>query len=177
MQVYFWGTRGSLPASITAATVREKIMKVLRQFNGRQFNDDEEMAHAVDRELPFTVRGTYGNNTPCVEIRGGDEYVLCDAGTGLRDFGNYHMRLIEHGKRRNGAVFNILISHFHWDHIQGFPFFTPAYIPGNKIRIYGYHSCLEEAMIHQQNGPYFPVPLKNLRADIEFISLTEGARL
>jgi len=128
----------------------------------------------VDRELPFSIRGSYGNNTPCVEIMGGQEYIICDAGTGLRDLGNHHMRIADQGKEHKEAVFNIFISHLHWDHIQGFPFFTPAYIPGNRINIYGFHEHMEEAMVLQQNSPYFPVPLKRMSADIRFIRLTEG---
>ena len=50
--------------------------------------------------MQFSVRGCYGNNTSCVEIRGGEEYVICDAGTGLRDFGNYHTKMVEQGKER-----------------------------------------------------------------------------
>jgi phosphoribosyl 1,2-cyclic phosphodiesterase len=174
MHVYFWGTRGSLPASITAETVRAKIIKAIKEVDSHQLTNDEEIEQFVDHKLPFPVRGSYGSNTPCVEIRGGEEYVVCDAGTGLRDFGNYHTKMVEQGRQNKNAVFNILISHFHWDHIQGFPFFTPAYIPGNQLRIYGFHKNIEEAFMLQQNAPYFPVPLKSMSADIQFIVLTEG---
>ena len=173
MHVYFWGTRGSLPASITAETVRGKIIKAIGQINGRNFANNEEIEAFVNEQLPFSIRGSYGNNTPCVEIKDGDEYVICDAGTGLRDLGNYHMKRLEQSGRKP-AVFNILISHFHWDHIHGFPFFIPAYVPGNKIRIYGVHDGIEQAFIHQQSSPYFPVPLKSMLADIEFVKLEEG---
>ena len=174
MHVYFWGTRGSLPASITAETVRVKIIKAIKAANSHQFANDEEIEQFVNKELPFPVRGSYGNNTPCVEIRGGEEYVICDAGTGLRDLGNYHMKMAEQGRNNKNAVFNILISHLHWDHIQGFPFFIPAYIPGNQIRIYGFHKDIEEVFVRQQRDPHFPVPLKNVSSDIQFVVLTEG---
>lgn len=174
MRVYFWGTRGSLPVSVTAETVRAKIIKVIQQANGKSFKNDEEIEQFIDKEMQFSVRGCYGNNTSCVEIRGGEEYVICDAGTGLRDFGNYHTKMVEQGKQKKNAVFNILISHLHWDHIQGFPFFAPAYVPGNTIRLYGFHKDIEEAFIRQQSSPYFPVPLKNMPGDIQFVVLTEG---
>jgi len=174
MRVYFWGTRGSLPASTTAEIIRAKIIKAIKETGGRQFSNDEEIAHFVDADLPFALRGSYGNNTPCIEIKGGAEYVICDAGTGLRDMGNNHVKLVEQGRCEKNAVFNILVSHCHWDHIQGFPFFTPAYIPGNKVKIYGFHKEIESVFVSQQNTPYFPVPLKNMKGDIEFIVLTEG---
>jgi len=172
MRVYFWGTRGSLPASITAQIVRAKIVRAIKAAQAHSFGNDADIENFVDNELSFTIGGTYGSNTPCVEIKNGDEYVICDAGTGLRDLGNHHMKLIEQGlQRRSGSVFNIFVSHFHWDHIQGFPFFTPAYIPGNKVRIYGYHKNLKGYFEKQQNQPYFPVPLSSMSADIQFVVL------
>lgn len=175
MRVYFWGTRGSLPASITAHTVRAKIIRALEAAKTRSFGNQADIERFVDTELPFTVSKTYGSNTACIEIKDGDEYVICDAGTGLRDLGNHHMKLIEQGlKRASGSVFHIFVSHFHWDHIQGFPFFTPAYIPGNQVKIYGYHEELEDFFTKQQNQPYFPVPLAAMNADIRFFTLDPG---
>lgn len=174
MQIYFWGTRGSLPASFTADTVRTKIIGAISRANGISLRDEDEIARFVDEQLPFAIRASYGNNTPCIEIRGGEEYILCDAGTGLRDFGNYHMKMIERGKATKESVFNILVSHFHWDHIQGFPFFTPAYVPGNTVKVYGFHNRIEETMRLQQEPPYFPVPLSNMGGSIRFDRLKEG---
>ena len=80
---------------------------------------------------------------PIVQIdRGGTEYVLCDLGTGARPFGNHAINA--HGGNA-GLTFHVFMSHLHWDHIMGFPLFTPAYIPGNKIRIYGCHADIEAA--------------------------------
>jgi phosphoribosyl 1,2-cyclic phosphodiesterase len=160
MRVHFWGTRGSLPSSLNAEKVREKIIKALKAAQGKIFANDSALEQFVDRELPFAVRGAYGGNSSCVEIRGGDEYLLCDAGTGLRDF----------GQSADGArgVYNILLSHLHWDHIQGFPFFTPAYIPGNRINVYSYNHGMEQAFVLQQGPPFFPVPLHALGAEIAF---------
>lgn len=175
MRVYFWGTRGSLPASITADTVRTKIIRALEAAKTRTFGDRSDIEHFVDTELPFTVSRTYGSNTPCIEIKDGDEYVICDAGTGLRDLGNHHMKLSAQGlNRKGGSIFHIFVSHFHWDHMQGFPFFTPAYIPGNQVKIYGYHRKLKEFFTKQQSEPYFPVPLAAMSADIQFVTLDPG---
>ena len=114
----------------------------------------------IDSALPFSVRGTFGGNTSCVEIiTGGDEYVICDLGTGVREFGNRVLR--QHGPDRK-HTFNIFLSHPHWDHIMGFPFFAPAYIPGNRICIYGCHAVLREALRTQHSAPWFPVDFRSL---------------
>lgn len=168
MQVYFWGARGSLPAPITAGSIETKILKAIKASRFRDLETDQAIIDFIRMELPFAVKASYGGNTSCIEIRGQEEYVLCDAGTGLRDFGNHYMKGASEREKNLPKVFHIFISHLHWDHIQGFPFFTPAYIPGYRIHIYGYHAELEKSFISQQNEPFFPVPLKAMRADISF---------
>ncbi|MFA5180935.1 MAG: MBL fold metallo-hydrolase [Syntrophales bacterium] len=165
MLVHFWGTRGSLPSPLNAEKVRQKIIKALKAAQGKTFENDSALERFVDLELPFAVRGTYGGNSSCVEIRGGDEYILCDAGTGLRDFGQ--------AAANTRGVFNIFLSHLHWDHLQGFPFFTPAYIPGNRINIYGCNPEMEQAFVTQQSPPFFPVPFHSMRAEIAFHPLQQ----
>jgi phosphoribosyl 1,2-cyclic phosphodiesterase len=168
MYVRFWGTRGSLSASITARQIREKISRAIRSFRSRNLAADEEIEAFIDRDIPFAVRGSYGVNTACIEIGGGEECVLCDAGTGIRDFGNAFM----HSERgRSAAVFHLFLSHLHWDHIQGFPFFAPAYLPGEQIHIYGGHPDIEQAFDRQQAPPFFPVSFRGLGATIDFHTL------
>jgi phosphoribosyl 1,2-cyclic phosphodiesterase len=89
----------------------------------------------------------------------------------LRRFG--HQAIERHG-RGSPQTYHFFMSHAHWDHIMGFPFFTPAYFPGNRIFIYGGHAVLEEALRRQQSPPSFPVTFAALRADIEFIRLEPG---
>jgi phosphoribosyl 1,2-cyclic phosphodiesterase len=175
MQVYFWGSRGSLPASITAKMIETKIFKALQAAQSFHLETDDAIKRFIQNELPFAVRASYGGNTPCVEIRNCAEYILCDAGTGLRDFGNHFLKTKKIAGLNNVAdVFHIFVSHIHWDHIQGFPFFTPAFLPGNRIHIYGFHAELEKAFVNQQNTPCFPVPLQAMRADISFHVLETG---
>jgi phosphoribosyl 1,2-cyclic phosphodiesterase len=168
MNVRFWGTRGSLPASVTARQIREKISRAIRASRSWNLANEGWIETFIDRELPFAVRGGYGCNTSCVEIRGGQGYVLCDAGTGIRDFGNDFMRS---GKGSSPAVFHIFLSHPHWDHIQGFPFFTPSYLPNQEIHIYGGHGDLQQVFERQQSAPCFPVPFRALGAKIQFHQL------
>ena len=171
LRVRFWGTRGSLPAPLGASAVRIKIRGALLAARGRTLDTPQAIDAFIDRALPFTARGTYGGNTSCVEIIGGDEYVLCDLGTGIREFGNRVLR--EHGRECKNC-FNVFLSHPHWDHIMGFPFFAPAYIPGNRIRIFGCHQTLEEALSAQHSSPWFPVDFGSLAATIEFVALEPG---
>jgi phosphoribosyl 1,2-cyclic phosphodiesterase len=172
-RIRFWGTRGSLPVALTAAGVREKLRQALRAASGRTFTSDAELEAFVDSLGP-QVSGSFGGHTSCVEIEtGGPDYVLCDLGTGVRAFGQ--QALARHGAA-SAQTYHIFMSHVHWDHIMGFPFFTPAYIPGNRIRIYGGHAHLEEAFRRQQAAPSFPVDFATLAADIEFVRLEPGSR-
>lgn len=175
MRVYFWGTRGSLPASITSGAIKAKIVKAIRASRARPLETDEAIEDFVRNELPFPVRASYGGNTACVELRSADEYVLCDAGTGLRDFASAYMKAKAGGQQNLPTVFHLLMSHPHWDHLQGFPFFTPAYLPGHRIHIYGGHADLESIFVRQQSEPCFPVPLAAMRADIRFHTLETGS--
>ena len=170
-RIRFWGTRGSLPVALSAAAVRRKVVTALRGASGRVFASDADAERYVD-SLAFPVAGTYGGNTSCVEIEtGGPEYVLCDLGSGVRAFGQ--AALGRHGPA-SPQTYHFFMSHVHWDHIMGLPFFTPAYIPGNKVRIYGSHPWLGSALRRQQDEPSFPVDFSFLRADVEFVHLEPG---
>ncbi|NQV18721.1 MAG: MBL fold metallo-hydrolase [Armatimonadetes bacterium] len=169
MDIHFWGTRGSLPGSITEKTIKEKIDNALKKSLQYKLKDDSEIENFINEKLTFSERGTFGNNTSCVEIKDNDlnskepnEYIICDAGSGLRDFGN---SVLKSGKI---GIFHLFISHFHWDHIQGFPFFIPAFIPGNTVNIYGCHQDMEQAFIFQQSSRHFPLPLKEMKGNIKF---------
>jgi phosphoribosyl 1,2-cyclic phosphodiesterase len=175
MLIRFWGSRGSLPTSLNFQAVRTKVREALLTLGGRRLDGPAAIDAFIEQELPFSVGGTYGGNTSCVEIvTGGDEYVLCDLGSGVREFGN--SLLAKYGPGRNHR-FNVFMSHLHWDHIMGFPFFTPAYIPGNVIRIHGCHKAMKEALQRQQSDPCFPVDFRSLGATIEFAELEPGRTL
>jgi anti-anti-sigma factor len=170
--IRFWGTRGSLPAPLRERAVRVKIRDALIAARGQTLETEAAIDAFIDTGLPFSVRGTVGGNTSCVEIvTGGDEYVICDLGTGVREFGNRVMNEHDPTAKR---CFNVFLSHLHWDHIMGFPFFRPAYIPGNVIRIHSCHSALGEALHKQQSDPCFPVDFRALPATIEFLALEPG---
>jgi len=171
MRVKFWGTRGSIPVPVTLATIRDKLIAALTQAVGRQLDTPARIEAFVDRELDFVVRHTYGGDSSCVQLDAGDpHYVLCDLGSGVRAFGNHALAT----RRGQPATYHVFMSHVHWDHIVGFPFFMPAYIPGNVITIYGCHAWLEEAIRRQHGAPSFPVEFSQLGADIRFVRLEPG---
>jgi phosphoribosyl 1,2-cyclic phosphodiesterase len=123
---------------------------------------------------PATVR--YGGNTSCVAVRLSDgELVVLDCGTGARNLG---LQLLTgpFGQGRGRATF--LLSHAHWDHIQGFPFFGPFYVPGNAFTIYGGDrgsELLEAILEGQMAAQYFPVQtIKNMGAQIEMRAVAAG---
>lgn len=162
MKIKFWGTRGSLPASMMADRIRNKITKVLQAAQGQELDTPAKIDQFIDK-LPFAVKGSYGTNTPCVEIDNpGGAAIICDAGSGIRDVG---VRAVKKGDTKE---YHIFLTHLHWDHIQGFPFFAPAFVEGNKITIHTYHPETEDCFRMQMHGPVFPIPLDALPAEIIF---------
>ncbi len=106
----------------------------------------------------------HGGNTSCLEIEFGQDRFIFDAGSGIRELGLDLMK----GEARRLHVF---ITHTHWDHIQGFPFFTPAYVPGFQVTVYGaegFGKSLESLFRGQLDSDYFPVQMEDMNADIEF---------
>lgn len=172
MLVRFWGTRGSVPVSVTHADIRAKLIAAFEGAAGRDLSDRARIEAYVDNELGFEVAGTFGGHSSCVQIEGADEAVICDMGSGARPLAG-HLLAQAQGKPR---TYHVFMSHLHWDHIMGFPFFTPVYIPGNRIVIHGCHAELERAFRRQQAEPSFPVHFDQLAATIEFDVMTPGRR-
>jgi phosphoribosyl 1,2-cyclic phosphodiesterase len=112
---------------------------------------------------PTTVR--YGGNTSCVEVRSGDDIVILDAGSGLRALGR---ALLAEFKNQPLSL-TLLLTHTHWDHIQGLPFFAPIYDPRCHLRILGGEGArkgLVNALTGQMESTYFPVPFAKLPSNI-----------
>jgi phosphoribosyl 1,2-cyclic phosphodiesterase len=115
----------------------------------------------------------YGGNTSCVEVRLDDgTLIIFDAGTGIRALGQ---ALLAQGGPVRAYLF---LSHAHWDHIQGLPFFTPAYVAGTELTILGPEHgplTLEKIVTGQMRSPYFPIPMHAMAAKIKFVKLGEGS--
>ncbi len=132
----------------------------------------------VRGSIPVPGRSTnrYGGNTSCVEVRPKNgSPIIIDAGTGLRRLGK---SLMEEAFGDGKGKASILISHTHWDHVQGLPFFSPMYREGNEIEIYARSRDLhlEAVFSAQQGAPYFPVPLSAMHAEMGFHEVIEGAK-
>ncbi len=109
----------------------------------------------------------HGGNTSCFSVVRDDDYFIFDAGSGIRELG---LEIAKSPSRR----IHLFITHTHWDHIQGFPFFTPAYLPGFKLIIYGaegFGKDLKSVFRGQLDREYFPVQMEDMEADIEFRNL------
>jgi phosphoribosyl 1,2-cyclic phosphodiesterase len=124
---------------------------------------------------PHTMK--YGGNTACIELRFGDtdRLIIIDAGSGIRELGNY---LMVHDLRKGPIKTEILLTHTHWDHITGFPFFAPIYVPGTELKIYGpvtyEDETLEDIVGGQLTYRYFPVRQAELASKIEYFDLKES---
>lgn len=125
---------------------------------------------------PGPLTQKYGGNTPCTELRAGDVQLIIDAGTGLRELGSHMMKNAQ-GKPLESHIF---VGHTHWDHIQGFPFFVPAYIPNNKVSLYGVHGTtlgFADVLNGQMNPTYFPVGMREMASMPKINELSGPTRL
>jgi serine/threonine protein kinase/phosphoribosyl 1,2-cyclic phosphodiesterase/anti-anti-sigma regulatory factor len=173
MRFKLWGTRGSIPSPLASPEIKAKLVTALSQA-GRSSLDlnDPAAINAFVSSLPLPVRGTAGGDTSCIEVRSGGNLIIFDCGSGMRPLG---MELMGQEFGRGEGVAHIFISHTHWDHMIGWPFFVPGYIPGNRFIIYGVHSDLEERFRIQQTAPrMFPISLDAQGSHVTFKTIGEG---
>jgi phosphoribosyl 1,2-cyclic phosphodiesterase len=164
MNIRFWGVRGSIPAPALPSRIKSKISAILEQVT------PEDIVNAETRErflagLPPWLFGTVGGNTPCVSITFDDssECIVFDCGSGLRELG-----MAQNNEKRKITHYHIFLSHFHWDHVQGLPFFGPAYNPSNKIDFYSPFKDIEGYLSGQMLTPYFPVGIDTMGSEKSF---------
>lgn len=177
MQIRIWGARGSLPSPVSPADLQVHIREILndyaewgRKAKGRAkgssggSNDPEDFLS----ERPRHRFGGYGGNTPCIEIKSGNQQLIIDAGSGIRPLG---YELLNGPCGQGNGEIHLLFTHFHWDHLIGLPFFTPIFIPGNVIHVYSVQPELKSVFQTLFRKPYFPVDLERLGARIEYHTL------
>ncbi|MFA4838181.1 MAG: MBL fold metallo-hydrolase [Candidatus Neomarinimicrobiota bacterium] len=167
LKVQFWGVRGSIPSPPDSVELERRLRSILKMVHNRQFVDEESIEIFIDN-LPKEQRYFVGGNTACVHVQIADKHLIFDAGSGIRKLGESLM----HSEFSEGkGTAHIFISHTHWDHISGFPFFQPAYVSGNRVLLYGVHNGLEQRFNSQQEDEYYPVSLSAMGANIEFVQL------
>ena len=123
---------------------------------------------------PASWTRVYGGNTPCVEVRFDDTIFVCDAGSGIRELGKDLL-----ARKPAPKELHLLLTHAHWDHIQGFPFFAPVYVPGMKISVYGRKAgdlSPYRLLSGQMTSDYFPVSLREVDSCVQPDYLHDGKR-
>jgi phosphoribosyl 1,2-cyclic phosphodiesterase len=123
---------------------------------------------------PASWTRVYGGNTPCVEVRFGETVFICDAGSGIRELGNDLLT-----RNPSPKTLHLLITHTHWDHIQGFPFFAPVYSEDTRIHVYGRQAndnLTYRLLSGQMSSAYFPVSFKELGASVVPDHLNDGEK-
>ncbi len=144
---------------MSEADLQDKIKAALLNAVGVDLTDREAIDRYVERLPPF-IASTAGGNTSCLEVRVGNEILILDCGSGLRSLGNELMKE-SFGKGQGKA--HIFITHTHWDHVQGLPFFNPMYVPGNQFHFHSPYPDLQARFEDQQREVYFPVTLDYMR--------------
>ncbi|MHC6201797.1 MBL fold metallo-hydrolase [Breznakiellaceae bacterium SP9] len=173
MRIRFWGVRGSIPAPVIPSQIKNKIAIILENVTPDDIKNKESREQFLE-SLPLWLYGTVGGNTPCVSVEAGDplEYLIFDAGSGIREMGFELSKL-----PRKLHEYHLFLSHFHWDHLQGFPFFYPAYDPGVTINFYSPEADLESVLQGQMQPPYFPVRIDSMGSKKNFFFITEDVTI
>lgn len=171
MKIKFWGVRGSIPSPLTGNSIRSKIKTILRMATPSNIQNEESIDEFI-QTLPFSSASTYGSNTTCLELRDSvDNLVIIDAGTGVRELGN---NLLSTDFLMGKGKANWILSHSHWDHMQGMPFFVPLYIPGNRFDFHASMPDIEKRLRYQFTPTHFPVGFDDLNAAKVFHHIPEN---
>ncbi len=171
MRIKFWGVRGSIPTPLTTDQLQDKLTRALAGAQDVDLSDPAAIKTYI-AGLPSSVNAVVGGNTTCVEITSGGDTFIIDAGSGIRPLG-YQLMTRQFGKGQGEA--HIFLTHAHWDHLQGYPFFLPAYLPGNRFTVYAVNYDPQHYLEHQQLAPmYFPVPTSVMASQKRFVQLREG---
>ncbi|MEK6628377.1 MAG: MBL fold metallo-hydrolase [Bdellovibrionota bacterium] len=160
MNIKFWGVRGSIPHSLDTQGWAAHIEEIMSDFFKSGFSKSSDIAQFL-KSKPLTDVGGYGTATTCVEISDSGQAIIIDGGSGIKTKSDRQ-------EYNNQKEFHILISHFHFDHIMGLPFFTPHFIKGYKINYYSVHPETEQIIKNLFKKPIFPVAFEGLGAEVVF---------
>jgi len=164
IKVKLWGIRGSLPAPLPPSYLEKKVESLLRRYEQQRAQSNLSIDDFL-RSLSAAEKGGFGGHTSCIEVASVKTRLIIDGGSGLRRLGD-RMMLEPAGLGR--AQIHILMTHFHWDHLIGLPFFTPVFVPGNEIHFYAVQKDLEENIRRIFSKPNFPVSYEQLPAKMFF---------
>lgn len=163
MRAKLWGIRGSLPTPQQPEHDEQKIRQFLNSFvEFQKKKNSSNIDDFLSQYKKYQISG-FGGNTACIEVSTPKQSLIVDAGSGIRRLGEQLMM----GPCGEGmGEVHLLMTHFHWDHIIGLPFFVPVFIPGNKLYIYSVQEDAEETFKTIFKKPNFPVPYEGLGAEI-----------
>ena len=178
MRVHFWGVRGSIPAPQRPSQFHSKISAILERLTAEDIKTPENRERFLG-SLPPWLFGTVGGNTPCVSVTCDStrDIIVFDAGSGIRELGIAMTNEKQMNEKNMPKHYHIFFSHFHWDHLQGLPFFNPGYDPSVTLSFYSPMKNLETALHGQMTSPYFPVHMESMGAKKEFHGLSEPMQL
>jgi phosphoribosyl 1,2-cyclic phosphodiesterase len=163
MVIHFWGVRGSCPTPLKPTEITGKISAILQRLTPEDLANPQAKERFISR-LPHYLKSTTGGNTTCVEVRLEDNSLLIlDCGSGLRAL---YDNLVEEGDQITD--YHIFLTHFHYDHLVGMPYFSPLYEKGNRVHIYSPYSQMERILKAYFRKPYHPVPFEAFGAQIDF---------
>lgn len=167
MDIKFWGVRGSLGSPISPEQVQAKINAAVQLVQPKDLESQDARQKFLS-SLPPYIYGTVGGNTPCVQVTSSSNDVLIfDAGTGMRALGlDSRLAAVTH--------YSLFLSHLHWDHIQGFPFFGPLYDSNVTIDIYSPVEDIAEMFARQMRAPFYPVDFGVVKDRIKFNVIAPG---
>jgi len=192
MQIQYWGVRGSLPCPMTMQHIQAKHIALLQRIMQEKKKFPYSICEMQNylQTLPRSIMGTYGGDTTCIEIQAKNTpLIILDAGTGIRHLGdNIIQRLNQQKKinpfsKKNVREIHIFFTHYHWDHLQGMPFFAPAYLlEPNIFTLHFYGRINEQVHVHktlqtQQQSPYFPIPWENIPCKKYYHDVSESCQI
>jgi phosphoribosyl 1,2-cyclic phosphodiesterase len=169
MRIRFWGVRGSLPAPQLSGQIKSKISAVLERITADDIASEKNREKFL-AELPPWIFGTVGGNTTCLSLALDDpkELIIFDCGSGIRELG-----IAQSLEKTKAQKYHIFFSHFHWDHLQGLPFFGPAYDPSISLDFYSPKTNLEAVLNDQMIDPYFPIEMESMTSKRTFNKLSD----
>lgn len=164
MLVKFWGVRGSIPHSISSVAWVSHIEKIMKDFLTSGFKNADEVSHYLKSKTVLEIGG-FGTATTCVQLSQGSEAIIIDGGSGIKSLSD---EWVKRSADRAESDFHILLTHFHFDHIMGLPFFLPHFKKGCRIHYYSPHPEMESVVRSLFQKPMFPVEFSSIGADVQF---------
>lgn len=164
MYIHFWGVRGSLPSTLNTFEWAQHFRSLMQDF----FKDGNQSPAQIEQFIQkktLPAVGGFGTATTCIEVQDHDQSLIIDMGSGIKNLNDH---LEKSGRIKTQNEYHVLMSHFHFDHILGMPFFTPHFLKGKTIHYYSVQPETEAIVKQMFQKPTFPVPFESLQAKIHF---------